>query len=230
MKKYQDTNRFLEDMCVSSYVALPFALYTVVLILFTTQTDAHWLHADPILTIFPKAGTLWGIPILSVILVFIWRSLNPPQPQAISSSLKFAFSGAVTVIVALLAIRLVVGERLPTFVPPEESAKPGYLLGMSAGLAEELIFRLSLMPLLFVALRKRLGFRGSAFIAIIVTALCFALLHEAGDGAGPFMLQHFLTRFMIPGVIMGLAVFYVSPIFVVALHCTAHIMIPLLFS
>jgi hypothetical protein len=29
---------------------------------------------------------------------------------------------------------------------------------------------------------------------------------------------------------MGLAVFYVSPIFVVALHCMAHIMIPLLFS
>ena len=147
-----------------------------------------------------------------------------------SSSLKFAFSGAATVVVVLLAIRLVVGEHLPTFVPPEESAKPGYLLGMSAGLAEELIFRLSLMPLLFIALRKWLGFRGSAFIAIIVTALCFALLHEAGDGAGPFMLQHFLTRFTIPGVIMGLAVFYVSPIFVVALHCTAHIMIPLLFS
>ncbi len=80
--------------------------------LFTTQTDAHWLHADPILTIFPKARTLWGIPILSVILVFIWRSLNPPQPQSITSSLKFAFSGAVTVIVALLAIRLVVGQLL----------------------------------------------------------------------------------------------------------------------
>ena len=54
MKKYQDTNQFLEDMCVSSYVALPFALYTLVLLLFTTQTDAHWLHADPILTIFPS--------------------------------------------------------------------------------------------------------------------------------------------------------------------------------
>ena len=58
MKNYQDPNRFPEDVCVSRYVALPFALYTLILILFTTQTDAHWLHADPILTIFPKAGTL----------------------------------------------------------------------------------------------------------------------------------------------------------------------------
>lgn len=118
---------------------------------------------------------------------------------------------------------------MPTFIPPEQSAKPGYLLGVSAGLAEELIFRLSLTPLLFVVLRKWLGLHWSAFITIIIVALSFALLHEVGGGAEPFMPQHFIARFMIPGVVMGLVVFYVSPIFVVAVHCTAHVMIPLLF-
>jgi hypothetical protein len=216
-------------MCISSYVALLFAFYTLILILLTTQTDAHWLHADPILTIFPKAITLWGIPIFSVMLIFVWRSLNPPQSQSMSSSLKFAFSGAVTVIVALLAIRLVVGEHLPTFVPPEESAKPGYLLGMSAGLAEELIIRLMLTPLLFVVLRKWLGVHWSALTTIGIAALSFALWHEVGSIGEPFMLQHFATRFMVPGVIMGLATFYISPVFLVSLHCAAHIMIPLLF-
>jgi hypothetical protein len=63
----------------------------------------------------------------------------------------------------------------------------------------------------------------------VIAALSFALWHEAGNGVEAFMLQHAVTRFMVPGVIMGLAVFYISPIFLVALHCMTHIMISLLF-
>ncbi len=229
MKKYQNTDRFLEDICISAYVTLPFALYTLILIYVAPTTYAHWLHADPILKIFPATTTLWGILILSITLFFIWRSLKPVQLQAMFSSHTYALSGSATAILVLLAMRLIVGEHMPAFIPPEESAKPGYLLGMSAGLAEELIFRLSLAPLLFFVLRKRLGFHLSVFVTIIVAALSFALLHELGGGAEAFLARHFLTRFMIPGVIMGLAMFYISPVFVVALHCTAHIMIPLLF-
>lgn len=229
MNKYQDTNRFLEDTSVSAYATLAFGFYALILLLVTTQTEEHWLYADPILKIFPRDVTLWGIPALSVLLFFFWKSLKPVKPQAISSARKFAFWGSATAIVALLAMRLVAGEHLPSFVPPEESAKPGYLLGMSAGLAEELIIRLILTPLLFVVLRTRLGFYWSALITIVIAALSFAFLHEAGSDAGAFMPQHFVTRFLFPGVIMGLAVFFVSPIFVVALHCTAHVFIPLLF-
>ncbi len=229
MNKYQDTNRFLEDICASSYVALLFAFYTLILLLATTPSAANWVHADPILKIFPKAITLWGAPVLSLLLFLFWTSLKPVQPQAIPSSLKFALSGSVTAIVALLALRLSVGEHLPAFVPSEESVKPGDLLGMSAGLAEELIIRLFLTPLLFVVLRKRLELHWSALITIVIAALSFAAWHEVGGGAEPFMLQHFVTRVMIPGVIMGSMVFYISPIFVVALHCITHIMIPLLF-
>jgi len=229
MSEYKDTNRFLEDTSASSYVALLFGFYTLILLLVTTPTAANWFNADPVMKVFPKALTLWGIPILSILLFFIWRFLTTLQSQAISLSWKFALSGSATALVALLAMRLVAGEDLPTFVPPEESVKPGYLLGMSAGLAEELIIRLILTPLLFVVLRKRLGFHWSALTTIIIAALSFALWHEAGSGAEAFMLQHFVTRFMIPGVIMSSMVFCISPIFVVSLHCTAHIMIPLLF-
>lgn len=229
MNKYSDTSRFLADTSVSAYIALPFAFYILVLLMVTTPTAANWFHADPVLKIFPKSVTLWGIPALSISLFFFWKSLKPIEYQAVSSSFKFALFGSATTIVALVAMRLASGEQLPAFVPPEESVKPGYLLGMSAGLIEELIMRLVLTPLIFVVLRRRLGFHWSALITIIITALSFAFWHEAGSGAEPFMLQHFATRFMIPGVMMGLLVFYVSPIFVVALHCTAHIMIPLLF-
>lgn len=216
-------------MCVSSHVALLFGFYTLLLLLVTTPSEANWVHADPVLKVFPRTVTLWGIPLLAILLFFVWKSLKPVQPQAFFSPLKFALSGSATAIVVLLAMRLGGGEHLPAFVPPEESVKPGYLLGMSAGLAEELVTRLSLTPLVFVALRKRLGFHCSALITIFVAALGFALWHEAGSGAEAFVLEHFATRFMVPGVIMGLAAFYISPVFLVALHCTAHIMIPLLF-
>ncbi len=229
MNKYQDTNRFLEDTSVSAYVTLLFGFYTLILLLVTTPTETNWLHADPVMKIFPKAITLWGIPVLSILLFFFWKSLKPLQPQAISSSVKTALSGSAVSIIVLLALRLLAGEQLPAFIPPEESFKPGYLLGMSTGLVEELAMRLALTPLLFVVLRKRMGFHGSVLTTVVIAALTFVLWHEAGSGAEGFVLQHAVTRFMVPGVIMGLAVFYISPIFLVALHCTTHIMIPLLF-
>jgi hypothetical protein len=229
MNKYRNTNRFLEDMYCAACVALLFGGYTLILLLTTTASETEWLHADSVLKIFPKAVTLWGIPILSLALFFFWKLQKPAQVQAISSPLKFAFSGAAIAIVVLLALRVMLGENLPAFIPPEESVKPGYLLGMSAGLGEELVMRLMLTPLIFIALRKWLGFYESVWTAIIFTALCFALWHEVGSIGEPFMLQYFATRFMVPGVIMGLATFCISPVFLVSLHCTSHIMIPLLF-
>jgi predicted Co/Zn/Cd cation transporter (cation efflux family) len=73
--KYQDTSRFLEDTCVSAYVALLFGFYALSLLLMTTPTEAQWFYADPILKIFLKAVTLWGIPILSILLFFFWKGL-----------------------------------------------------------------------------------------------------------------------------------------------------------
>lgn len=229
LNKYQDTNRFLEDTSASAYVALLFGFYTLILLLVTTPTEANWLHADPVMKIFPRTVTLWGILILSILLFVFWRSVKPMRPQAVPWTVKSALSGSAVSVVALVALRLAAGEELPAFVPPEESLKPGYLLGMSTGLVEELVMRVALTPLLFVVLRKRMGFHGAAFTTIVIAALCFVLWHEAGSGAGEFVFQHALTRFLVPGVIMGLAVFYISPIFLVALHCTTHIMIPLLF-
>ncbi len=229
LDKYRDTNRFLEDTSASACVALLFGAYTLVLLLVTTPTETNWLHADPVMKIFPRALTLWGIPVLSVLLFFFWNALKPLQPKAALSLVKFALSGSAVSIIALVTLRLMAGEQLPAFVPPEESLKPGYLLGMSAGLVEELVMRLVLTPLLFVAFRKRMGFHGAVIAAIVVAALCFVLWHEAGSGGQALVFQHAVTRFIVPGVIMGLAVFYVSPVFLVALHCTTHVMIPLLF-
>ena len=229
LDKYRDTSRFLDDTSASAWVALLFGGYTLVLLLTTTPTETNWLHADPVMKIFPRAVSLWGVPVLTVLLFVFWKSFKPVRPEAVPSSVKAALSGSAVSIGLLLVLRLAAGEQLPAFIPPEESLKPGYLLGMSTGLVEELVMRVALTPLLFVVLRKRMGFHGAVITTIVIAAFCFVLWHEAGSVGEAFVLQHAMTRFLVPGVIMGLAVFYISPVFLVALHCTTHIMLPLLF-
>lgn len=228
MRKYEDTGRFLGDVAAGAWVVQVFGLYVVVLALFGGPTEAQWLRADPILRILPRGATLWGVPLLSAAVFLAWRAIRPLQPRDVLASFKYVASGTALAVAGLLALRLIGGPAMPDFVPPEESVKPGYLLGMSAGLAEELIFRLALAPLLFVAFRGWLGLYPAVALAVVVAALSFALLHEAGGGAA-ISAHYFLARFLVPGVVMGLAAFALSPAFVVAMHCTAHIMIPVLF-
>ena len=229
MNKYAHTDRFFSDMSVAAHVAFLFGAYALVLLLTTTPTVDNWHYADPILKIFPNTVTLWGVPLLAASLLIVWRSVRPVQVAEMLTPLTAGIYGAATAIGLLLLIRGIVGDELPAFIPPEESTKPGYLLGMSAGLLEELVIRLTLTPVVFLVLRKRMEFHPAAVITILIAAFSFALWHEAGSLDEPFMISHFATRFMVPGVVMGLVTFYVNPIFLVSLHCTMHIVIPTLF-
>ena len=72
---------------------------------------------------------------------------------------------------------------------------------MTAGYAEEVLFRLALLPVLYLALARRLTRPVAIAIAAILTGLAFALLHDAGPGA--FELRYFITRVLIPGAAMS---------------------------
>ena len=69
----------------------------------------------------------------------------------------------------------------------------------------------------------------AGMLSIIVVSLLFALLHEVGNTEQVFSMHYFMARFIVPGCVMGLAFYYISPTFIVIMHSTAHIMIPLLF-
>jgi len=127
-------------------------------------------------------------------------------------------------------MRLAFGPTLPSFVPPEESARPGFTQGLAAGLFEEVLFRLMILPLSYRALLRRLSPRHAAPIAILVTSLAFAISHELGPGAAQFRVDHFITRFAFPGALMSAAYFVPGPAFIIAAHSTAHLLIPILFS
>ena len=154
MKQYSDTSKLFEDLSGAAVLVQFFTLYLLVLIFLVGANDIQWLHADPILKILPKDIILWIIPILSLILLLFWCNVQWPTKAIISKSVKHSIYGIVAAIALMLALRIISGPYMPEFIPPEESVKPGYLLGMSAGLSEELIFRLGLTPLIYIYFLK----------------------------------------------------------------------------
>jgi CAAX prenyl protease-like protein len=201
------------DFAAAAVIAQPFTVYLVVMRFLRPPTADEWSHADPILRFLP----LWLIPALAVVAAIAWVRLAKP---ALGRALRHALFGVIAAGAICAILRLIYGPHLPRFIPPEESAAPGLLLNMSAGYAEEIIFRIALLPALLIALRR---VPLSLFLAIALSGLAFALAHDFHLDA------HFATRFLIPGCAFSLAALLISPAFLVTAHCTAHVLIPLLF-
>jgi membrane protease YdiL (CAAX protease family) len=98
---------------------------------------------------------------------------------------------------------------------------------MTAGYAEEVLFRLILLPLVFTALAKRAAPSAAAIVSALIVGLAFAALHQLG--APRDSVAHLVTRVIFPGTAMSLAFLWVGPSFLVVAHLAAHLAIPLLF-
>ena len=194
------------DFTAAAIVAQPFTVYLIVLLVLHAPRGEP---ADPILRFLP----LWLIPALGAATCGVWWWIARPKMKR---AVKHAVIGVAVAAAICGLLRGIYGPHLPKFIPPEESAGPGFLLNMSAGYAEEIIFRLILLPVFLIYLRR-------IPIAILLTGLAFALSH------GIALDAHFATRLLIPGCAFSLAAIMVSPAFIVAAHCSAHILIPLLF-
>ncbi len=213
-----------------------FVLYCLFFWFFSLPTPGNLQWADPLIKILPIQASIWLTILSSIVLggaSFCWlgsKALlkNTPFIQ-IGAGIAAAMAVAIT-------IRILVGDVLPSFVPAEESSKPGFLYGMVAGYGEEVLFRMVLTPVFFFgtywllrARKHRNRVLLAATVAIVLTAVAFVLLHEAGEADGTIVWPLVATRFFVPGLVMGALFFLFGPGFVVAMHATMHIMIPLLF-
>ena len=214
-----------------------FAFYCLVFWAISAPTESNVQWADPFIKIFPIQISVW-IVILSSLLLGVWclRWLGVGSLLKHTPFIQIAI-GVLTAVAVTVTIRVLVGDSLPDFIPAEESSKPGFLYGMVAGYGEEVLFRMLLMPLLFFGAYKLLKARGhkqrvflSAIAAIVLTAVLFVLLHELGETDGTIVWKLVATRFIVPGVVMGSLYFLFGPGFVIAMHSSMHVMIPLLFN
>ncbi len=220
--------RVRSDFAAASVLALPFAVYLLVLRIFAPPSDENWSRADPVTRLLPREITLWTVPLLGILAAVVWFASVRPPPEKLLRTLRDAALGVVVAGAIVFGLRWAWGPRVPAFVPPEESAGPGFMLNMAAGYGEEVLFRMALLPFLFLALASCAPRPLALVIAVLVTGLGFALLHEPASAS--FSRTLFTTRFLLPGCLMSTAALARSPTFIVVAHCTAHVAVPLAFA
>ena len=206
---------------------LPWPLLLLVLQIRDAPTPAQQAAADPLLLI---CGAIASLPItaaLALAAATFWALRYKVSGRIILQEGLWALAAILLVSVTLLVLHHVNGAVLPGFIPPEESAAPGMTLGLAAGVLEEAMFRLMLLPLLLVLLTRWLPATRAQLIAIAVTALAFTLLHEVHEPQ--WQPGHLVTRFVLPGVVMSLIFIRISPSALLSGHCFAHVLIPGLF-
>jgi len=221
---------WLEQASAAALVIQPFTILYGVLLAWTPPT-AQQLHAsDPLVQLFAALAGLWSIPVAATAVLLVWWLIRPPSRAALARAGWLGAAAVLVVVLVMPAGRVLVGPTLPAFIPPEESAKPGMLLGLAAGLIEEVIFRLVVLPVGLSVGARFTSRRGAAWGAVLGTALLFALSHEVGPGAAAFSPVYFLDRFLFPGVLMSAAFFWPGAPFICTLHCAVHVLLPLLFA
>ncbi len=216
------------DVAAAAATSLPFAAYLVVAGVHSPPTEGAWRRADPILKLLPRGAAIGLVVVAALVAIASWTVRARPGRRELVRAAGEGVAGAVAAVVVLVALRAMHGPSMPRFVPAEESAAPGVALNMAAGLGEEVVFRLGILSALFFALASKLRRATAAVLAAVVTGVAFAVAHALGPD--PSSAAWFVTRFAVPGFAMSLAYLGLGPSFIVVAHCTAHLLIPRLFS
>lgn len=213
-----------EDVGAAALVVVAVAAVTALLAATSGYTAAELARADPLVQVvrgpWPDIGIAFALGCAAF-------AVARPDRAALARGARLAVAGVVVAAVVVVALRLTVGSTLPSFIPAEESARPGLVLGATAGVVEEAVFRLAVLPGALALLSRRLRPVPALLAAALVTGLLFALSHELGPA--PFDAAHFATRTLIPGFVMSVLYVRVGPAFIVTAHCVAHFMIPFAF-
>jgi membrane protease YdiL (CAAX protease family) len=203
----------------------PFVALCALLLLVHQPTAAQLAVADPLVRALVMVSGPWGLPLSGAVAGALWWAVGRPDAAARRQALALAGMAVLVVLAGIGILRLGVGPLLPAFVPPEEGAAPGLLLGLGAGIVEESVFRFGVLAVLLLALPGR----RAPLVAVVVTGLAFALAHELVPGAAAFSARYFLARFLFPGVVMSALCLRPGFAFAVTLHCGAHLLLPFAF-
>lgn len=219
-----------EQVAAATILIQPFAALTALLLFIAPPDPAAFAAADPLVRSIGLTVGLFAIPAAAVLALPPWLLLARPGAAALERSLRLAVAGVGVAIVVPLLLRAVNGPQLPSVIPPEEGAAPGLSAGLAAGLIEEVVIRLAVLPAALALARRALPRRAAAAVAVLVAAATFALLHQVGPGAAPFVPAHAIARFVFPGIIMSAAAVWPGPALVCVGHCATHLLLPLLFA
>lgn len=169
-------------------------------------------------------GVSWLPPLLVVagLLVWQWIERHPWRVSAETLAGMFAESVVFAFILLLLgqlqsrvfSLSLVpggdilAGPAVVAALTPTEAETLARALGyVGAGIYEEVLFRLALLPGTIAVLRQPAWLRKWATpLAVLFTSLLFSAAHHAGPSGEPFDLFRFCFRTLAGGIFAGLFV------------------------
>lgn len=215
------------SVAAAALSTLPWAALVLVLGQVAPASQVQHAAADPLLHLLPLGMGPLVVPGLALWSALAWTRAARPTAAVLRPQVARAVAGVVMAGLIVGAVRLLGGPTPPPMVPTEETLAPGLLLGLTGGLGEELIFRLSLVPPLFWALERRLPRMAAVVLTAALTGLLFAGMHSLA-GPTPTAAWH-LSRLLLPGMLMTFAFLRLGPSFLVTAHCAAHLWIPVLF-
>ncbi len=136
--------------------------------------------------------------VLTMGLLVWFKSKDNPVSLRGNFMLLMVLESAVWAVVLAKLVSGTVGAVF-AFAPAGESLSVGqqFALSLGAGLYEELVFRVLLVPALVMVFAKAgFGAKGSVFAGIVMGALLFSAVHYMGSMGDVFTMQSFTFRFL----------------------------------
>lgn len=224
----EKTQHLFQNIACASLCFIPFIFLLMLSAYLGEVSPAQYKNSDPLVRLLTYPSATIITVVLGLALSIAWIKIFPIHKNTLIKTASWTLAGSCFSFLICFLIYKINGPQLPTFIPPEESAASGLTLGLTAGMLEEIIFRLLLLPLLIFLLIKKFSFNTTLIISIFLTALFFALSHElAGD---PFQFRFFMSRFLVPGIIMSLVFTKLHPAALLSGHTVAHVGIAMLFT
>jgi len=136
---------------------------------------------------------------------YSWRISFDTLPGMLAESILFAF---VLAGIAQVGENVFQTLQIPRTLAISETRTAVALTFIGAGIYEEALFRLCLLPGCIGLFRlSQLSPRWSTTLAVLATSLAFALAHHVGQPAGTFQLFPFAFR-TLAGVVFALLFLY----------------------
>lgn len=147
---------------------------------------------------------VWTLPAIVLGLLFVWQLAGRHRWSVFPSTLLGMLAESILFGVCLIVLgqlqELAFRQHLPEALPPSlvvahPGTVPQAISYIGAGIYEEVLFRLGLLPAVYVLLRVfRVPGKGALLVAIVVTSGLFAGAHYVGPAAEPWALYSFTFR------------------------------------